>query len=230
MSVVSFAGGERDLTILSVLDGEHSNGDGIFGFLSPQDSRSLLVVCKEMNKAVLKFKWRCGRKGGCQGVIIGECGWCGEFCCEACDSCFRKDGVCGELGQSGCLMDANYCERCELAFSGDNEGGLSRCPCEMLILCEECAGRDGFGICETGSYYFHCYCQDCLVVIGGAKMCCDCAEEHREAGEREEIVIDGVKFWMVFNTKELYLEEEEGEEAVGFYQPENEEEPIRWIV
>jgi hypothetical protein len=44
-------------SILSVLDGEHSIGGGILGFLTPEDGNSLRLTCREMKQTVSDFRW-----------------------------------------------------------------------------------------------------------------------------------------------------------------------------
>ena len=52
-----FAGGEGTQTVLSVLDGALSIGEGFLGFLTIRESNALRVVCKEFREAVMDFPW-----------------------------------------------------------------------------------------------------------------------------------------------------------------------------
>ena len=54
---IPFAGGDGDYSILSVLFGAHSIGEGIFGFLTMIDSNKLRVQCVECRNAVMDFPW-----------------------------------------------------------------------------------------------------------------------------------------------------------------------------
>jgi hypothetical protein len=54
---IPFAGGDGDYSILSVLFGAHSIGEGIFGFLTMKDSNKVRVQCVECRKAVKDFPW-----------------------------------------------------------------------------------------------------------------------------------------------------------------------------
>ena len=54
---IPFAGGDGDYSILSVLFGAHSIGEGIFGFLTMIDSNKVRVQCVECRKAVMEFPW-----------------------------------------------------------------------------------------------------------------------------------------------------------------------------
>ena len=54
---IPFAGGDGDYSILSVLFGAHSIGEGIFGFLNMIDSNKVRVQCVECRKAVMDFPW-----------------------------------------------------------------------------------------------------------------------------------------------------------------------------
>ena len=54
---IPFAGGDGDYSILSVLFGAHSIGEGIFGFLNMIDSNKVRVQCVECRKAVMDFEW-----------------------------------------------------------------------------------------------------------------------------------------------------------------------------
>jgi hypothetical protein len=54
---IPFAGGDGDYSILSVLFGAHSIGEGIFGFLTMIDSNKVRVQCRECHQAVKDFPW-----------------------------------------------------------------------------------------------------------------------------------------------------------------------------
>ena len=54
---ISFAGGDGDYSILSVLFGAHSIGEGIFGFMTMIDSNKVRVQCRECHQAVKDFPW-----------------------------------------------------------------------------------------------------------------------------------------------------------------------------
>ena len=54
---IPFAGGDGDYSILSVLFGAHSIGEGIFGYLNMIDSNKVRVQCVECRKAVKDFPW-----------------------------------------------------------------------------------------------------------------------------------------------------------------------------
>ena len=54
---IPFAGGDGDYSILSVLFGAHSIGEGIFGFLNMIDSNKVRVQCVECRQAVMDFQW-----------------------------------------------------------------------------------------------------------------------------------------------------------------------------
>ena len=54
---IPFAGGDGDYSVLSVLFGAHSIGEGIFGFLNMKDSNKVCVQCVECCKAVKDFPW-----------------------------------------------------------------------------------------------------------------------------------------------------------------------------
>ena len=54
---IPFAGGDGDYSILSVLFGAHSIGDGIFGYLNMIDSNKVRLLCKECRQAVMDFPW-----------------------------------------------------------------------------------------------------------------------------------------------------------------------------
>ena len=54
---IPFAGGDGDYSILSVLFGAHSIGEGIFGFLNMRDSNKVRVQCVECRQAVMDFPW-----------------------------------------------------------------------------------------------------------------------------------------------------------------------------
>jgi hypothetical protein len=54
---IPFAGGDGDYSILSVLFGAHSIGEGIFGYLTMIDSNKVRVQCVECRQAVMDFPW-----------------------------------------------------------------------------------------------------------------------------------------------------------------------------
>ena len=54
---IPFAGGDGDYSVLSVLFGAHSIGEGIFGFLNMIDSNKVRVQCRECHQAVKDFPW-----------------------------------------------------------------------------------------------------------------------------------------------------------------------------
>ena len=54
---IPFAGGDGDYSVLSILNGAHSIGEGILGFLTMNDSNALRVVCKKFRGAVMDFPW-----------------------------------------------------------------------------------------------------------------------------------------------------------------------------
>ena len=54
---IPFAGGDGDYSILSVLFGAHSIGEGIFGYLTMIDSNKVRVQCAECRQAVMDFPW-----------------------------------------------------------------------------------------------------------------------------------------------------------------------------
>jgi hypothetical protein len=54
---IPFAGGDGDYSILSVLFGAHSIGEGIFGYLTMRDSNKVRVQCVECRDAVMDFPW-----------------------------------------------------------------------------------------------------------------------------------------------------------------------------
>ena len=54
---IPFAGGDGDYSILSVLFGAHSIGEGIFGYLNMIDSNKVRVQCVECRDAVMDFQW-----------------------------------------------------------------------------------------------------------------------------------------------------------------------------
>jgi hypothetical protein len=57
-------------TVLSVLAGAHSVGDGILGFFDTREARALRLVCAEFREAVAAIPWAdmgtriCGNVGG----------------------------------------------------------------------------------------------------------------------------------------------------------------------
>jgi len=54
---IPFAGGDGDYSILSVLFGPHSIGEGIFSFMTMIDSNKVRVQCRECHQAVKDFPW-----------------------------------------------------------------------------------------------------------------------------------------------------------------------------
>ena len=54
---IPFAGGDGDYSILSVLFGPHSIGEGLFSFLTMKDSNKLRVQCVECRDAIMAFEW-----------------------------------------------------------------------------------------------------------------------------------------------------------------------------
>ena len=54
---IPFAGGDGDYSILSVLFGAHSIGEGIFSFMTMKDSNKVRVQCRECHQAVKDFPW-----------------------------------------------------------------------------------------------------------------------------------------------------------------------------
>ena len=54
---IPFAGGDGDYSILSVIAGPHSIGEGIFSFLTMIDSNKVRVQCVECRNAVKDFPW-----------------------------------------------------------------------------------------------------------------------------------------------------------------------------
>ena len=130
---VALAGGDRPSTVLSQLDAEHSNGRGIFGFLTAKDAAALKTVCKEMNAAVIQFKWECEF---CEKPLFKVCE---DFYCRKgfCDGCGERDfgdnerghGIwfCGKYGEKGCLKTTKCCEYAVRGCHGecDKCGGLA---------------------------------------------------------------------------------------------------------
>jgi len=49
--------GTSDTSILSVLNGVHSIGEGFLSYLTCKDANNLRLVCREMNQAVTDFNW-----------------------------------------------------------------------------------------------------------------------------------------------------------------------------
>ena len=54
---IPFAVGEGTHSILSVLNGAHSIGEGILGFLTMRESNALRGACREFREAVMDFPW-----------------------------------------------------------------------------------------------------------------------------------------------------------------------------
>ena len=54
---IPFAGGEGTHSVLSILNGAHSIGEGILGFFTMVESNALRGVCKEFRKALMDFPW-----------------------------------------------------------------------------------------------------------------------------------------------------------------------------
>ena len=54
---IPVAGGEGDYSVLSVINGVHSIGKGILGFLTMVESNALRGVCMEFREAVMDFPW-----------------------------------------------------------------------------------------------------------------------------------------------------------------------------
>ena len=54
---VPFAGGEGTHSVLSILNGAHSIGEGFFRFVTMKEKNALRLVCKEFRKAVMDFPW-----------------------------------------------------------------------------------------------------------------------------------------------------------------------------
>jgi hypothetical protein len=54
---IPFAGDDGDYSILSVLFGAHSIGEGIFSYLTMIDSNKVRVQCRECHQAVKDFPW-----------------------------------------------------------------------------------------------------------------------------------------------------------------------------
>ena len=54
---IPFAGGKGTHSVLSVLAGAHSIGEGFLGFLTMEESNALRCVCKEFREAVMDFPW-----------------------------------------------------------------------------------------------------------------------------------------------------------------------------
>ena len=54
---VTFAGDKSTHSVISILDGAHSIGEGIIGFLTMKESNALRGVCKEFREAVMDFQW-----------------------------------------------------------------------------------------------------------------------------------------------------------------------------
>ncbi len=54
---VPFCGGVEPTSVLSVLAGAHSVGEGIFAFLTTQDATPLRLLCREMRDAIASFEW-----------------------------------------------------------------------------------------------------------------------------------------------------------------------------
>jgi hypothetical protein len=55
--VIPFAGGEGSHSVLSVLFGAHSIGQGIFSFMTMIESNNVRPVCRECRQAIKDFPW-----------------------------------------------------------------------------------------------------------------------------------------------------------------------------
>ena len=65
---IPFAGGEGTHSVLSILDGAHSIGEGFLGFLTMKESNALRGVCVEFREAVMDFPWM-DRKSHIKGSL-----------------------------------------------------------------------------------------------------------------------------------------------------------------
>jgi len=55
--IIPFAGGSGSHSVLSILAGAHSIGEGIFSFMTMIDSNNLRPVCVEFRQAIMDFPW-----------------------------------------------------------------------------------------------------------------------------------------------------------------------------
>ena len=55
--IIPFAGGSGSHSVLSILAGAHSIGQGIFSFLTMKDSNNVRPVCVEFRQAIMDFPW-----------------------------------------------------------------------------------------------------------------------------------------------------------------------------
>jgi hypothetical protein len=55
--IIPFAGGSGSHSVLSILAGAHSIGEGIFSFMTMIDSNNLRPVCVEFRQAIKDFPW-----------------------------------------------------------------------------------------------------------------------------------------------------------------------------
>ena len=55
--IIPFAGGDGSHSVLSVLFGAHSIGQGIFSFMTMIDSNNVRPVCRECRRAIMDFPW-----------------------------------------------------------------------------------------------------------------------------------------------------------------------------
>ena len=55
--IIPFAGGDGSHSVLSILAGAHSIGQGIFSFLTMIDSNNVRPVCVELRQAIMDFPW-----------------------------------------------------------------------------------------------------------------------------------------------------------------------------
>ena len=55
--IIPFAGGDGSHSVLSVLFGAHSIGQGIFSFMTMIDSNIVRPVCRECRQAIMDFPW-----------------------------------------------------------------------------------------------------------------------------------------------------------------------------
>jgi hypothetical protein len=87
---IPFAGGDGDYSILSVLFGAHSIGEGIFSYLTMKDSNKVRVQCVECRDAVMDFPWM-DAKSRIKGSVKA---WRAAFpCARAVNVSYRIDIV-----------------------------------------------------------------------------------------------------------------------------------------
>ena len=55
--IIPFAGGDGSHSVLSILAGAHSIGQGIFSFMTMIDSNNVRPVCVEFRQAIMEFPW-----------------------------------------------------------------------------------------------------------------------------------------------------------------------------